>query len=89
MDFDANRRWALNDSVVIRPEAFGALAYDARSRRLSVLKSPLLVRVLQQLGEHYDVTAAMRAAGVPPRSDGAVRRGLASLAAAGLLVERS
>ena len=43
--------WRLVDSVSLRPEPFGALAYDFRTRRLSFLKTPALVEVVRGLAE--------------------------------------
>ena len=86
--FDPDRPWALSDSVSLRPERFGALAYDFATRRLSFLKSPTLLRVVQALAEHPSARTACQAAGVGqdemPRYVGA----LATLAGSGMISER-
>ena len=60
-----HERWALSGSVALRPEPFGALAYDFASRRLSFLKSPRLVRVVESLRDSQDVAAALIAHAEP------------------------
>ncbi|UIJ35855.1 mycofactocin biosynthesis chaperone MftB [Allobranchiibius sp. GilTou73] len=60
-----HEHWELSGSVALRPEPFGALAYDFDSRRLTFLKSPGLVRVVRALGDGGDVEAALVAADVP------------------------
>jgi putative mycofactocin binding protein MftB len=62
---DLARPWALDASVALRPEPFGALAYHFGTRRLSFLKSRLLLRVVEVLGDHPTGLEACRAAGVP------------------------
>ncbi|MDT9595291.1 mycofactocin biosynthesis chaperone MftB [Nocardioides zeae] len=57
--------WVLSPSVALRPEPFGALAYHFGNRKLTFLKRPELVRVVEALGEQPDVAAALAAAGVP------------------------
>ncbi len=47
--FDPHASYRVGDHVVLRREAFGALAYDLRTRRLRVLRDPDLVTVLEQL----------------------------------------
>jgi putative mycofactocin binding protein MftB len=73
--------WALDGSVALRPEPFGALAYHFGTRRLSFLKTPELVDVVGRLGTSDTVRDALRGAGVPeahwPTYVGALR-GLAN-----------
>jgi putative mycofactocin binding protein MftB len=57
--------WVLDPSVALRPEPFGALAYHFGNRKLVFLKRPELVAVVERLGEHETVAAALTAAGVP------------------------
>lgn len=59
-----DQSWALNDSVAVRPEPFGALVYDFHTRRLTFLKQPALVRVVEALGSSRTVADALDAAGV-------------------------
>jgi mycofactocin biosynthesis protein MftB len=62
--FDADAAWRVSPQVAIRPESFGALAYHFGTRRLSFLKSRLLLRVVESLGEHPSARAACVAAGI-------------------------
>jgi len=57
--------WHLSPSVALRPEPFGALAYNFGNRRLTFLKRPELVAVVRDLGQHPDVRSALVGAGVP------------------------
>jgi putative mycofactocin binding protein MftB len=81
--------WRLNDSVALRPEPFGALAYDFATRRLSFLKTPKLVDVVRKLGTSPDVATALAAAGVTDEERGAYLAALDALARGGLIQERA
>jgi putative mycofactocin binding protein MftB len=83
-----DRAWALDDRVALRPERFGALAYHFGTRRLSFLKSPLLLASVRVLGDHASARAACLAAGVPEGQLGAYERALATLADSGMIHER-
>ena len=48
----------------MRPEKFGALAYHYGNRRLTFLKSPQLTAIVESLGDHPSVDAALDAHGV-------------------------
>ena len=72
--------WALSPSVALRPEPFGALAYHFGNRKLTFLKRPELVRVVEALGEHADVRSALFAAGVVEAQHAAYADALAGLA---------
>jgi mycofactocin biosynthesis protein MftB len=87
--FDIDRGWRLDDRVAVRPEPFGALLYDFRTRRLSFLKSPGLLSVVQALGDHPSARAACAAAGVTERELPAYVRALAALASAQVITERT
>ena len=52
--------------MALRPERFGALAYHYGNRRLTFLKSPQLTAIVEDLGEHPSVDAALDAHGVAP-----------------------
>jgi mycofactocin biosynthesis protein MftB len=80
--------WRLSESVALRPEPFGALAYDFVSRRLSFLKTPRLVEVVRSLGGSPDVAAALTSAGVGDLERAAYLAALEELAAGGLIQER-
>jgi len=49
----------LHPSVSLRPERFGALAYSFTTRKLSFLKHPDLVRVVESLDGSRTVNEAM------------------------------
>ena len=80
--------WQLSGTVSLRPEPFGALAYDFHTRRLSFLKTPELVEVVKSLAGSPDVGTALAAAGVPAGDHPAYLRALDQLAAGGLIEER-
>jgi putative mycofactocin binding protein MftB len=86
--FDVDGAWALDDRVALRAESFGALAYHFGTRRLSFLKHPQLVRVVEELGEHERAADALRAAGVAPDREAAMTRALGTLAETGMIVPR-
>ncbi|MDH4277492.1 MAG: mycofactocin biosynthesis chaperone MftB, partial [Acidimicrobiia bacterium] len=50
-------RWRLHRRVALRPEPFGALAYHYGNRKLNFLRSPELVRLVDNL-EHFDSARA-------------------------------
>lgn len=87
--FDAERAWSLSPAVALRPEPFGALAYDFDSRRLSFLKTPTLVAVVEGLSSARSARAAIRAATVPESEEPAYEQALARLAENGMIVERT
>ena len=72
--------WALSPSVALRPEPFGALAYDFSTRQLSFLKTPTLVDVVRRLASAPDVASALAGAGVPPAQRAAYLGALGTLA---------
>lgn len=86
--FDPDRPHRISSSVSVRPESFGALVYDFTTRRLSFLKTRLLVAVVEGLAEHDDVHGALDAAGVPDAQRDQYLRALAGLAAARTIVPR-
>ncbi len=53
--------------MALRPEPFGALAYHYGNRRLNFLRSPQLLTLVQRLGEHPSIDAALDDAGIEPR----------------------
>ncbi|MRH86740.1 mycofactocin biosynthesis chaperone MftB [Nocardia sp. SYP-A9097] len=86
--FDLDGAWGLHPKVSIRPERFGALLYHFGTRRLSFLKSPTLLQVVDGLGSHPSARAACHAAGV---SDGQLRtyaKALATLADSTMICPR-
>jgi putative mycofactocin binding protein MftB len=83
--FDPDLRWQLSSRVALRPEPFGALAYHFGNRRLTFLKTPLLVSVVRSLADQPSARAAVRAAGVPEIQQPQYERALAALADAEVL----
>ncbi len=81
--------WQLADSVELRPEPFGALAYDFHTRRLSFLKSLELVTVVRELAGWASVGEALDAAEVSSSERSTYLAALGSLAAGGLIKERA
>ena len=80
MDDFLDQGWALSPSVALRPEPFGALAYHFGNRKLTFLKRPELVAVVNALAEQPDVRSALVAAGVPVTQHAAYAAALRGLA---------
>ena len=74
--------------VSVRPESFGALLYHFGTRRLSFLKDPVLLAVVQQLPLQPTAGAALVAAGVAEADQPRYLRSLATLVATEMLVPR-
>jgi putative mycofactocin binding protein MftB len=64
--FDLDAAWQLHPQVSVRPERFGALLYHFGTRRLSFLKSSLLLDVVRRLEAAASARTACVAAGVSP-----------------------
>jgi putative mycofactocin binding protein MftB len=62
--FALDAPWALHPRVAIRPERFGALLYHYDTRRLSFLKEPLLLAVVEGLGAARSARESCAVAGV-------------------------
>ncbi|MFD2418808.1 mycofactocin biosynthesis chaperone MftB [Amycolatopsis pigmentata] len=86
--FDPGRAYRRSPRVALRPEPFGALAYDFGTRKLSFLKTPMLVEVVRTLENQPDVHATLDAAGVPGDQRAAYLKALAGLAEAGTIEPR-
>ncbi|PUA81625.1 mycofactocin biosynthesis chaperone MftB [Nocardioides currus] len=82
----AGEAWRLSPSVSVRPEPFGALVYDFSTRRLSFLKTLLLLDVVRRLDGASDVDEALRSAGVGDGERAGYLRALDGLAASGVLI---
>lgn len=87
-EFDPGHAYRLNPQVSLRPEPFGALAYDFGTRRLSFLKTHALVRVVRELEHRPDVHGALVAAEVPAGERTQYLRALAGLLATGTIQPR-
>jgi len=74
--------------VSVRPERFGALLYHFGTRRLSFLKDPRLLEVLERLDGSATARAACERAGVTEAALPAFERALARLVATDMLQER-
>jgi putative mycofactocin binding protein MftB len=57
--FDADAAWDLHESVSVRPERFGALLYDFRTRRLTFVKDPVLQKVIDSLSQSSSAREAL------------------------------
>ena len=78
-----DRGWRVAPQVAVRPEPFGALVYHFGTRRLTFLKSRLLLDVVDSLGQHESARDACRAAGVNNDELPRYEKALSTLAAAG------
>jgi mycofactocin biosynthesis protein MftB len=87
--FDLDAPWRLDDRVSVRPEPFGALLYHFGTRRLTFLKSPLLLEVVRGLADHPTARAACVAAGVPADQVARYHGALASLVDGDMIVRRA
>jgi putative mycofactocin binding protein MftB len=87
--FDPARPYRLAGSVSLRPEPFGALVYDYATRRLSFLKTPLLVTVVRELENQPDAHGALAAAAVPAADRDRYLRALAGLCESGTIAPRT
>jgi putative mycofactocin binding protein MftB len=87
-DFDLQRAWRLHPQVSVRPERFGALLYHFGTRRLSFLKSPTLLSVVNGLAAAPTAALACTTAGVPEAQLPSYRSALATLAASQMICEQ-
>lgn len=83
--FDFDAPWTLHPQVSIRPERFGALLYHFGTRRLSFLKQPTLLRVIEALAAAPTARAACRSAGVTDAQLPSYERALATLASSQMI----
>ncbi|NEL56654.1 mycofactocin biosynthesis chaperone MftB [Goekera deserti] len=87
--FDPDLPWQRARSVALRPEPFGALVYHFGNRKLSFLKSKLLVSVVESLADHPSATATLVACGVPEAQRGAYVKALADLVRSQMIEARA
>lgn len=80
--------WVLSPAVALRPEPFGAMAYHFGNRKLTFLKRPELVRVVQSLQDSGTVRQALTQADVPESQWPAYISALQSLAATDMIRAR-
>jgi putative mycofactocin binding protein MftB len=86
--FDLESAWQLHPQVSVRPEAFGALLYHFGTRRLSFLKSPVLLTVVRALDQAPSARDACAAAGVTAAEMATYARALAALAGSQMICAR-
>lgn len=80
--------YRLNPQVALRPEPFGALAYNYDNRRLVFLRSPDIVEVVALLDSATNVQAALDTAGIAQERQGAFVNALTELEHAGVIDAR-
>jgi putative mycofactocin binding protein MftB len=86
--FDPALPWQRARSVAMRPEPFGALVYHFGNRKLSFLKSKLLVSVVESLEQYPSVHATLAACAVPESQRAAYVKALADLARSQMIERR-
>ncbi len=86
IDLDAG--WQLHPQVALRRERFGGLAYNYGTRRLSMIRSTILLELIASLGEHPSARAAMRAARIDDEQLPPYTRALRNLLDAGVIRQR-
>jgi putative mycofactocin binding protein MftB len=86
--FDLDRAWQLHPQVSVRPERFGALLYHFGTRRLSFLKSPVLLTVVRELGDAPSAREACAKAGVAETDLPVYTTALATLASSQMIRPR-
>jgi putative mycofactocin binding protein MftB len=89
LGFDADAAWALHESVAVRPERFGALLYDFRTRRLTFVKDPVLQRVIDALPTAASARASLELANVPEEDRDRYLQALARLVETSMLTPRA
>ncbi len=87
MSLDLASAYELHPKVALRPERFGALAYSYETRRLSLLKDPLLANVVRALAAAPSAGAALEP--VPPERRAAVTKALDRLVETGFVIQRN
>jgi putative mycofactocin binding protein MftB len=85
--FDLDSAWRLHPKVSVRPERFGALLYHFGTRRLSFLKSPMLLTVVRALETEPTARLACQSAGVPVAEVPTYQKALATLAASQMICQ--
>jgi putative mycofactocin binding protein MftB len=88
-EFDLDAGWCVHPKVSIRPERFGALLYHFDTRKLSFLKSPTILAVVQALDEAPSARAACAQAGIAEADLGPYARALSTLADSQTICRRS
>jgi mycofactocin biosynthesis protein MftB len=84
-----DRGWRVGPQVAVRPEPFGALVYHFGTRRLTFLKSRLLLDVVTGLADHESAREACLAAGITDDELPRYELALTTLADTGMIVPGS
>ena len=84
-----DRAWDVSPGVSVRPESFGALLYHFGTRRLSFLKDPRLLAVVQRLHCSASAREACLSAGLGAGELPAYERALTTLVDTDMLRERA
>lgn len=79
----------MSSEVSVRPERFGALLYHFGTRRLSFLKSPLMLQIVRGLADSGTAREACIKVGVPETALPTYRAALMTLAASDMIRERN
>ncbi len=87
MTFDLDAAYRVDPLVALRPEGFGALAYHYGNRRLTLLRAPELVALVEALGTQPSARAALASSGIADRRWPAFTKALTSLERSGFVVE--
>lgn len=88
MTVTPDKAYRLAGNVALRPEPFGALAYNYDNRRLVFLRSHDMVRVVEALADAPDTAAALDAAGIAPERHPSFLAALEDLENAGVIHAR-
>jgi putative mycofactocin binding protein MftB len=86
--FDLDRAWQLHPQVAVRPERFGALLYHFGTRRLSFVKTPALLGVVQRLADAPSAREACTSEGIADAELGGYASALATLASSQMICPR-
>ena len=84
-----DRAWQITPAVSVRPESFGALLYHFGTRRLSFLKDPRLLDVVQRLSDAPSARQACADAGLTDSDLPAYSRALSTLVSTDMIRERA
>lgn len=84
-----DRAWQVHPQVAVRPEAFGALLYHFGTRRLSFLKDPRLLAVVQGLEAAPDARTACLTAGLTDAQLPVFEKALGTLVDTEMLQEKT
>ncbi len=85
---DLDVGWDLDPQVALRREGFGGLAYNYRTRRLSMIRSETLLGVVMSLAEFPTAREACLAADVGVDEQPRYEHALSALAAAAVIRQR-